>query len=439
MTSFDRFERSLPALLDELAAARTPDYFDDILARTAATTQRPGWTFPERWLPMSALTSRLAAAPRIPWRLAGAVALLLLAALIGLLVAGSKATRLPAPFGPAANGRIVFTDDQGHIVLGDPATSQTTIAAAGVGNQRPQFSPDGAHLAFLRGTTGGHALVVTGPDGAGEIVISPAPLPQVSFLTWSPDSEQVAVLLQNGHLRLYDAMKAATPIDLTDKLGQLITTVGGGDFNEAAGALFRPPAGAQILVVGAGLNPTIVVADRNGSNPHVVLDPQAAGLNLSAQGGQTRWSPDGSKISFAAAETGNAWSSTYVMNADGSGLHRAWTAPAGTMFDEHNAQWSPDGTKLATQRWELAGNSLDNEMFHPIGIVDLATGSIRDVGPSIPNGYSSFAWSPDGKYILEVPGDDTGKMLLVNVATGTSTAPSWTTSTPAAWQRVTPR
>ena len=204
MTSFDRFERSLPVLLDELAVPRTPDYFDDILARTAAMRQRPGWSFPERWLPVSAFSGRLAAAPRIPWRLAGAVALLLLAGLVSLLIAGGRTAHLPAPFGPAANGRIVFTDDRGQIVIGDPTTSQFVIAPVGLGNQRPQFAPDGAHLAFLRGITGGNALVVTRADGTGETVISPEPLPPVSFMTWSPDSQQVAVLIQNGHLRLYE-------------------------------------------------------------------------------------------------------------------------------------------------------------------------------------------------------------------------------------------
>ena len=35
MTAIDRFERELPAALDDLADARTPDYLDDILGRTA--------------------------------------------------------------------------------------------------------------------------------------------------------------------------------------------------------------------------------------------------------------------------------------------------------------------------------------------------------------------------------------------------------------------
>ena len=60
MSSSERYERRLQGLLEELAAPRTPAYFDDILGQVDRTRQRPGWTFPERWLPMSAVSQRLA-------------------------------------------------------------------------------------------------------------------------------------------------------------------------------------------------------------------------------------------------------------------------------------------------------------------------------------------------------------------------------------------
>ena len=435
MTSFDRLERSLPAVLDELATPGTPDYFDDLLARTAATRQRPGWTFPERWFPMSAIAQRFAGAPRIPMRVALALALLLAAALIGALIAGGRG-HVPAPFGPADNGLVVFTDDQGQVMIGNPLTSDIKIAPVGTGNERPQFSPDGTGLAFLRAVDGGHELVVARADGTGELVVSATPISTASFVSWSPDGRVLAVLLASGRLLSFDATRTGKPTDLSDALGGLVISVGGGNFNEATGALFRPPSGNQIVLVAGGEHPSIVVADRDGSDPHVVLEAGAAGLDLSAQGGQTRWSPDGTRISFAAAEVGSTASSTYVMNADGSGLHRAWTPPSGETFDEHNAQWSPDGTMLATQRWQLFGTTTDGESLLPVAIIDLATGTIRNVGPAIANGYSSFAWSPDGKSILEVPGDTLGEMLVVDVARGTWTTPHWTISTAANWQRV---
>ena len=64
MMPTDRFERQLPALLEDLAEPRTPDYLDDLLWQTAHTSQRPAWTFLERWLPMAdiATTARVHAA-----------------------------------------------------------------------------------------------------------------------------------------------------------------------------------------------------------------------------------------------------------------------------------------------------------------------------------------------------------------------------------------
>jgi len=55
MTAFDRLPVELPDLLTDLAAPRIPDYVDEVPAVTAATRQRPRWTFPERWLPMAVI------------------------------------------------------------------------------------------------------------------------------------------------------------------------------------------------------------------------------------------------------------------------------------------------------------------------------------------------------------------------------------------------
>ena len=69
MNGDTRIERQLPQILTDLGAGSSPDYTDSLLARTAATRQRPGWVFPERWLPMSAISQRMAVTPRLSWRL----------------------------------------------------------------------------------------------------------------------------------------------------------------------------------------------------------------------------------------------------------------------------------------------------------------------------------------------------------------------------------
>lgn len=86
MTAFDRFdpfERRITEAIDEIAAARRPDYLDDVFRQTARTAQRPRWTFPERWFPVGLITR--------PSMLAGGVPLrpLLILAIVGLLAAGA--------------------------------------------------------------------------------------------------------------------------------------------------------------------------------------------------------------------------------------------------------------------------------------------------------------------------------------------------------------
>src|SRR5688572_24171849 len=67
----ERFERQLPELLTELAAPRTPDYVDDLFGLTAATRQRPAWTFLERWLPMVDIARQPILTSRVPMRTIG--------------------------------------------------------------------------------------------------------------------------------------------------------------------------------------------------------------------------------------------------------------------------------------------------------------------------------------------------------------------------------
>ena len=130
MNGDTRIERQLPQILADLGAGSSPDYAETILARTAAARQRPGWAFPERWLPMSAITQRMAAAPRISWRVVAVLALLVLALATTALYFGSQQRRLPQPFGPAGNGVIPFVS-AGDLYVGDPVTGGSRLLVGG--------------------------------------------------------------------------------------------------------------------------------------------------------------------------------------------------------------------------------------------------------------------------------------------------------------------
>ena len=104
----ENLERDLAIWFADTAAPSVPDFTDDILRLTAGTRQRPRWSFPERWLPMSVITLARQTFKPIPWRTVGLLAALalLIAAAFAFYV-GNQA-RLPEPFGRAANGLVAY-------------------------------------------------------------------------------------------------------------------------------------------------------------------------------------------------------------------------------------------------------------------------------------------------------------------------------------------
>ena len=115
MSGDTRLEHALPGILEDIGAGPTPDYTELLLARTAATSQRPGWMVPERWYSMSAISERLTTAPRIPLRTIGVVALLILVLVAAALIVAGQQRRLPLPYGPAGNGLVVYAVRVGHL------------------------------------------------------------------------------------------------------------------------------------------------------------------------------------------------------------------------------------------------------------------------------------------------------------------------------------
>ncbi len=192
MTAFDRVERRLPELMDELASASVPDYFDDMLQQAARTRQRPAWSALERWLPMGEIARPLPMRP-IPWR---PIAVL---ALIGLLLAASavyvgSARRVPTPFGAATNGLMFYHGADGVIYAADPQGETTRPVVHGAESyEYPILSRDGRRILYdhTDGTTS--TLYVADVDGS-----NPHPLAGThqgwSWAEWSPDGRQVAII-----------------------------------------------------------------------------------------------------------------------------------------------------------------------------------------------------------------------------------------------------
>jgi WD40 repeat protein len=197
MSRTDRPTRTLPDLLDELAPAQVPDYFDDMLQATARTRQRPAWTSLERLLPMQ-LSARSAPLGLPSWRpliLFVALAGVLLA-LAATLLAGAKPA-LPPEFGPAKNGLVIYGNTTGDIVSVDPSTGKTAVVIDGATNDfAPGFSPDGRTIMFVRTVDGVDMLYTANADGSAVNVFAPAK--DAGWNEWSPNSQELVYVAEGG-------------------------------------------------------------------------------------------------------------------------------------------------------------------------------------------------------------------------------------------------
>jgi Tol biopolymer transport system component len=421
MNGDTRIERQLPLILADLGAGPTPDYTETLLARTSATSQRPGWVFPERWLPMSAITERMATAPRVPLRAAALVALLILVLAAAALYVGSQQRRLPEPFGPAANGLISYMAD-GDIYVADPVTGATRLLIGGPENDYgPGFSPDGTRMAFFREAGSDTALVVANEDGSDLRTLATYPTDEVPWVNWAPDSRGFAVIS-----RTLDA--DTKQLDLVDATGtgtvETIATIAGLDYVQ-----FRPPDGREILYR-AEANGTdgLYAMNADGTNVHALVERPGGSL----WAGWAVYSPDGGRIFYTrdyenASSTGTCCA-LWVMDADGGDPHE-FIRNQGTAWDGTPVV-SPDGSKVAF--WHVADT----------GQVSVAradgTGQVIPTGPMMPNDTPWLAWAPDSSKILLYPNGSTSTYAyLLDPEGGQYSRVSWQSDDGNIdWQRV---
>jgi hypothetical protein len=189
----------------------------------------------------------------------------------------------------------------------------------------PDWSSDGSKIVFISQRNGNSDIFVMDADGShlNQLTDSPA---DDFWPVWSPDGEQILFNSRTDNNTDIYVMRA----DGSD-IRQLTDTPASEDF--AAWS----PDGSQIIYARIWGEDGTYLMDANGANQQKITD--IVGLEFA-------WSPDGMRIAFGSDYEGNR--RIYVMDADGSNIHRLLSAGPNT----NGPDWSPDGTRIVFISWQ---------------------------------------------------------------------------------------
>jgi hypothetical protein len=419
MTSLERLERQLPAILGDIATGSTPDYLDDVFAQTARIRQRPAWTFPERWLPVSTITSRLVAGPPIRWRTIGVIALLIVAlAAAAIFVAGSRNQRLPAPFGPADNGPIVYAW-QGDIYVRDTLLGEPRLVVSGPERDAiAGFSRDGTKMAFFRRVGSLDDVWVAGVDGSNPTRIA-GPFDRIAeqapwdVFDWSPAGDLIAV-----------SYTSQDEVGANHGVIDLVRTDGGGATRlnvafDSVDPAWRPGGSGQLLFRGRAPDGWAAFLWRpDGTEPiRLALDHEGL-LGGVHDFKNLAWAPGGDEFAYSAVDSvpgivDDGWYRLHIatIGSNGEILGQRRMSASTTKEHEYRPAWLPSGDGLVFARLP------ENEQVHlMVGPSD--GGRAREAG--LVGEEFVVSVSPDGKHVLAF-NHSTSEVSDVDLTTGTIT------------------
>lgn len=240
------------------------------------------------------------------------------------------------PNGPDAVVRS-HADGSGATAISPPCTGTC------LGDDNPDYSPDGKHIAFERAfgpvvndnASGGVAIFTMGANGSDLRQLTPKGTSENHQPRWSPDGKSIAFV----------------------------------HFDKATNK-------------GA-----IEVMNADGSN---VRRLTPFGIDAS----DPRWSPDGKHLLFNdyADPVSNRSSNLFTMRADGT--HRvALTHYAGGTLQARADDWSPDGRQIVFRRLAFSGTDTEVGGFY---IFDIRTKHIRRLTPARIRYDALAAWGRAG-------------------------------------------
>jgi dipeptidyl aminopeptidase/acylaminoacyl peptidase len=420
MTLNDGFDRTVSRWLDEEAGHVAPDYLGDVLARTARTRQRPAWSSLERWLPVQA-TMRLIPVPRLAWMLL--IVLALLAAIGIALVAVGSRPHLPAPFGPARNGALVYGAN-GDIHTLDLTTGDVSLLVGGPEiDAGPWFARDGSRFFFVRVTSQQPetiALMVADADGSSiRTVVEPEIVGDRHWLEWSPNGDMLVIL---------NSAEGVSQLSIVNVNGEPQR----GAINvplEIHMADWRPGAD-ELIFIGRERDAKstalgFYAVGTDGTGLRELVPPPGSGTHS----GPFSLSHDGRFLAYTSVNAAGHVSS-HILDL-GSGETRS----LGGWFNQAWPTFSPDGERIALVRYPATGATAQ-------AFIGSSGGDGTDVvaiGPEVRNQPGTpglrIQFSPDGTKLLIVHAAG-AEAWVADVATGEYESVALGDEEWVSWQRL---
>jgi Tol biopolymer transport system component len=247
----------------------------------------------------------------------------------------------------------------------------------------------------------GERLHTIAPDGSG---LTEVPTTSCEGLEpdWHPNGRTIGFIERCGPSGTFD-------LSVVDVDGSALSRVYWTFADDAA--IDWSPDGSKVLFI----------SDAIGNREIYVSDPSFTDVTNLSNAFYTddwpAWSPDGSKIAFSSNRTGNF--EIYTMNADGTGVTNLTNHPAPDGDGSRRAggpSWSPDGRKIAFDSARTGQDEIFSMDANGGGVQQLTEGG-TNLEP---------AWSPDGR-LIAFASDRTGNRdLFLMASDGTNEVPLMT-------------